>query len=93
MFAVLAMLLVAISWLLTIALLLLVVVAIARLLGIADLLLVWILISLVLLRGRVGRVAAVRVMTLVVLAMRRGIVALRRLLVGVVGRSLVCALS
>jgi hypothetical protein len=57
-------------------------------------LLVGILVALVLLGGRrVGRVSAIRVVALVILAMlRRSAVALLLLLVCVVGRCLVCAL-
>jgi len=62
-------------------------------LTVSVLLLVWILVSLVVLRRcGIGRVAAVRVVALVVLAVRRGVVALL-LLVGVVRRRLVCALD
>lgn len=58
-------------------------------------LLVRILVTLVLLRGRrVRRVAAVRIVALVILALRRrGTIALLVLLIGVVGRCLVCALA
>jgi hypothetical protein len=71
---------------------LLVLIAVGWLLSVAVLLLVGILVTLVLLRGRVGRVAAVGIVALVVLALGRSAVALLVLLVRVVGRCLVRAL-
>ena len=69
----------------------LVLIAVGWLLAVAMLLLMGIVITLVLLR-RVERVAAVGVVALIVLALRRSVVALLVLLVRVVGRRLVWAL-
>jgi hypothetical protein len=81
-----------ISWLLT-TIALLLVLAICRLLTVSVLLLVRILVRrdlLVLLRRWVGRVAAVWIIALVILTLRRCVVAL--LLVLIMGRCLVWAL-